>query len=89
MENKLNKQTGRLSKLLNKSPNFDCNDAFLNLTKYPNGDFCLRIKDHDSIEKTMAETFVFIQLMDLKKNHPKILGLTSRKINIVLSVICC
>lgn len=59
MENKLNKQTGRLSKLLKKSPNFDCDDAFLNLTKYPNGDFCLRIKDHNSIEKDNCRKFCF------------------------------
>lgn len=67
MENKTFKPDGRLSKLLRKSPIFDCDEAFLSLTKYPNGDFCLRIKDHDSLEKSMSETLVFIQLMDIMK----------------------
>lgn len=67
MENNSIKSVGRLSKLLQKSPLFDCDEAFLSLTKYPNGDLCLRIKDHDSLEKSMSETLVFIQLMDIKK----------------------
>lgn len=58
---------GRLSKLLKTNLVFDCDDAFLNLTKYPNGDFCLRIKDRDGLQKSVSEMVVFVELMDIKK----------------------
>lgn len=57
----------RLTNLLRTNELFDCDEAFQSLSIYPDGDYCLRIKDHDGINKTMAEIVVFLELMDMKK----------------------
>lgn len=57
----------RLLNLLRTNELFDCDEAFQSLSVYPDGDYCLRIKDHDGINKTMAEIVVFMELMDIKK----------------------
>jgi hypothetical protein len=67
MNTKQKTKAGRLEKLVKPFQLINCDEAFLGISTFKNGDLCLRISNGDGLIKTAPIIAVLIQLIEIER----------------------